>query len=155
MAEVAMDVEVDDVLAAQRQGGRLRRLRDGSNLRFRNYRPRDEKLRELFEKTPRAILYLDLEEVAAAPLSEDQQKAVEALTAIQRELKEQLARQDPNAVNIAPKKATWDLKRDIEKKLKKLERRTQRAIVEILRAKMAEEEEESDEEDDEEEDDLE
>mmetsp|Transcript_30466 Transcript_30466/g.97213 ORF Transcript_30466/g.97213 Transcript_30466/m.97213 type:complete len:137 (-) Transcript_30466:225-635(-) len=92
MAEVAMDVEVDDVLAAQRQGGRLRRLRDGSNLRFRNYRPRDEKLRELFEKTPRAILYLDLEEVAAAPLSEDQQKAVEALTAIQRELKEQVSR---------------------------------------------------------------
>jgi coiled-coil domain-containing protein 12 len=35
-------------------------------------------------------------------------------------------------VNVAPKKANWDLKRDIEKRLEKLERRTQRAIVEIM-----------------------
>lgn len=33
---------------------------------------------------------------------------------------------------MAPKKANWDLKRDIEKKLDKLERRTQRAILEIM-----------------------
>lgn len=35
-------------------------------------------------------------------------------------------------VNVAPKKANWDLKRDVEKKLAKLERRTQRAILEIM-----------------------
>ena len=35
-------------------------------------------------------------------------------------------------VNVAPKKANWDLKRDIEKKLDKLERRTQRAILEVM-----------------------
>lgn len=35
-------------------------------------------------------------------------------------------------VNVAPKKANWDLKRDIQPKLDKLERRTQRAIMEIL-----------------------
>ena len=33
---------------------------------------------------------------------------------------------------MAPKKANWDLKRDIEKKLDKLERRTQRAILETM-----------------------
>lgn len=35
-------------------------------------------------------------------------------------------------LNIAPKKANWDLKRDIQGQLDKLERRTQKAIVEII-----------------------
>ena len=37
-----------------------------------------------------------------------------------------------NLTNLAPRKIDWDLKRDIAKKLEKLERRTQKAIVEIL-----------------------
>lgn len=37
-----------------------------------------------------------------------------------------------NLANLAPRKIDWDLKRDISKKLEKLERRTQKAIVEIL-----------------------
>jgi coiled-coil domain-containing protein 12 len=44
---------------------------------------------------------------------------------------------------MAPKKANWDLKRDIEPRLAKLERRTQRALVEIMleqeQARLAEE----------------
>lgn len=39
--------------------------------------------------------------------------------------------QDP-FVNIAPKKPNWDLRRDVQKKLDKLERRTQKAILELL-----------------------
>ncbi|ETV72909.1 hypothetical protein H257_12243 [Aphanomyces astaci] len=39
-------------------------------------------------------------------------------------------------LTIAPKKPTWDLERGLEKQMKKLERRTQNAIVEILREKM-------------------
>ncbi len=35
-------------------------------------------------------------------------------------------------VNVAPKKANWDLKRDVQPKLDKLERRTQRAIMMIM-----------------------
>ena len=38
-------------------------------------------------------------------------------------------------VTIAPRKPNWDLKRDVEKKLAKLERLTTRAIGEILREK--------------------
>jgi len=34
--------------------------------------------------------------------------------------------------NLAPKKTDWDLKRDISKKLDKLERRIQKAILELL-----------------------
>ena len=45
-----------------------------------------------------------------------------------------------NAIgNVAPTKVNWDLRRDIEKKLEKLERRTQRAIVEMLRARLEKE----------------
>lgn len=46
--------------------------------------------------------------------------------------------QDEDELNIAPRKVNWDLKRDIEEKLRKLDRRTQRAIVEIIRERMEE-----------------
>ena len=35
-------------------------------------------------------------------------------------------------MNLAPRKPDWDLKRDVSKKLAKLERRTQRAIAELI-----------------------
>ena len=41
------------------------------------------------------------------------------------------------ALDVAPKKANWDLKRDIQKKMDKLERRTQAAIVELIKEKVA------------------
>ena len=37
-----------------------------------------------------------------------------------------------NVITLAPKKPNWDLKRDTAKKLDKLERRTQRAIYDLL-----------------------
>ncbi len=36
-------------------------------------------------------------------------------------------------MNLAPRKPDWDLKRDVAKKLEKLERRTQRAIAQLIR----------------------
>ncbi|KAK5973121.1 Coiled-coil domain-containing protein 12 [Trichostrongylus colubriformis] len=39
---------------------------------------------------------------------------------------------------LAPKKIDWDLKRDIEKKLQKLERKTQKCIAEMIRQRLAE-----------------
>ena len=38
--------------------------------------------------------------------------------------------------NMAPKKINWDLKRDISDKLAKLERRTQKALVRILKERL-------------------
>ncbi|KAL3671764.1 hypothetical protein V7S43_003673 [Phytophthora oleae] len=61
---------------------------------------------------------------------------------------------DDELLNLAPKRANWDMERDIAPMLRKLERRTQHAIVEILREKLAAEQEEGsdeEEEDDEEE----
>lgn len=37
---------------------------------------------------------------------------------------------------LAPRKPDWDLKRDIEKRMAKLERRTQRAIAELIRERL-------------------
>ncbi|KAG2505797.1 hypothetical protein JM16_009127 [Phytophthora kernoviae] len=51
-------------------------------------------------------------------------------------------------LNLAPKRANWDMERDIAPMLRKLERRTQHAIVEILREKMAAEQEEEEDDDD-------
>ena len=39
--------------------------------------------------------------------------------------------QDPLSL-AAPRKANWDLRRDVAKKLEKLERRTQRALLLIM-----------------------
>mmetsp|Transcript_31790 Transcript_31790/g.53630 ORF Transcript_31790/g.53630 Transcript_31790/m.53630 type:complete len:180 (-) Transcript_31790:384-923(-) len=47
--------------------------------------------------------------------------------------------QNEEELNIMPKKPNWDLKSQIEGKLEKLQRRTQKAIVEILREKIANE----------------
>ena len=38
--------------------------------------------------------------------------------------------------NLAPQKPDWDLKRDISKKLEKLERRTHKAIAELIRERL-------------------
>lgn len=40
---------------------------------------------------------------------------------------------------VSTKKVNWDLKRDIQHKMDKLERRTQRAIVDLLRGRLAKE----------------
>jgi coiled-coil domain-containing protein 12 len=40
-------------------------------------------------------------------------------------------------VNVAPKKANWDLRRDIAPKLAKLERKTQRAMIELMKQEQA------------------
>lgn len=43
-----------------------------------------------------------------------------------------------NLIDIAPKKINFDLKRDIQPKLERLEKRTQKAIVELLRERIEE-----------------
>ena len=40
---------------------------------------------------------------------------------------------------MAPKKLNWDLKRDIQGKMLKLERHTQRAIIQLLRERLEQE----------------
>lgn len=86
-------------------------------LKFRNYTPRTDNLKEH---------KLEAIEVPSEIL-EKQTKEVEEIVA-EAGAQEQL--------NIAPKKANWDLKRNVEKKMEKLNRRTQRSIVEIIRTRI-------------------
>lgn len=43
-----------------------------------------------------------------------------------------------DVTSLAPRKPDWDLKRDIAKKLEKLERQTQKAIAELIRDRLNE-----------------
>ncbi|KAK7693821.1 hypothetical protein QCA50_003393 [Cerrena zonata] len=52
--------------------------------------------------------------------------------------------QELDLFNIAPKRANWDLKRDMEKKLAKLDRETQQAIHTLIRQRLAAEKGQSD-----------
>ncbi|KAK1332748.1 hypothetical protein QTO34_007431 [Cnephaeus nilssonii] len=87
-------------------------------LRLRNYVPEDEDLKR--RRVPQA-------------------KPV----AVEEKVREQLEAAKPEPVieevdlaNLAPRKPDWDLKRDVAKKLEKLEKRTQRAIAELIRERL-------------------
>lgn len=79
-------------------------------LKFRNYAPRDEKIEH--------------ETVAQPEVKDFEPPKIEI---------EQPAEEEELLVNVAPKKPNWDLRRDIAKKLEKLERRTQKAMIQIMK----------------------
>lgn len=67
---------------------------------------------------------------------------------MEEKVKEQLEAVNPEPIiekfdltNLAPRKLDWDLKRDVTKKLEKLEKRTQRAIAELIRERLKGQEE--------------
>ncbi|KAG6830750.1 hypothetical protein H0H92_014831 [Tricholoma furcatifolium] len=57
---------------------------------------------------------------------------------------EQRRAQELDVFNIAPKRPNWDLKRDMNKKLAKLERKTQEAVHVLIRQRLAAQKGESD-----------
>ncbi|KAJ8079124.1 hypothetical protein AAF712_006501 [Marasmius tenuissimus] len=63
----------------------------------------------------------NVEGIAEQIIAEDEQKRQEEL----------------DIFNIAPKRPNWDLKRETDKKLAKLERRTQEAIHTLIRQRLA------------------
>ncbi|KAJ9145680.1 hypothetical protein P3X46_028035 [Hevea brasiliensis] len=83
---------------------------DNPGMKFRNYVPQDKELQE--GKLAPPVLPKFEDPVAAAPPPSEKT-------------------QDP-FLNIAPKKPNWDLRRDVQKKLDKLERRTQKAIYKLM-----------------------
>ncbi|KAB5586980.1 hypothetical protein PHYPO_G00007700 [Pangasianodon hypophthalmus] len=88
------------------------------DLKLRNYTPEDEELKE--RQVPKA-----------KPAS------------VEDKVKDQLEAANPEPIieevdlaNLAPRKPDWDLKRDVAKKLEKLEKRTQKAIAELIRERL-------------------
>ncbi|XP_033732059.1 coiled-coil domain-containing protein 12-like [Pecten maximus] len=85
---------------------------------FRSYKPQDNSLKE--QAIPVA---------KPADVTEKIQSQLEA--SITKEVVEEV-----DIMNLAPRKPDWDLKRDVAKKLEKLEKRTQRAIAELIRERL-------------------
>lgn len=100
-------------------------------IRFRNYKPYDSSLvvkeDELLSNTTKDIK-------APVATRKDETDVI----------KRELAQYNEEELNIVPKKANWDLKCQIEGKLLKLKRKTQRAIVDIMREKLAEKSDDDD-----------
>ncbi|XP_057428007.1 uncharacterized protein LOC130721256 [Lotus japonicus] len=80
------------------------------SMKFRNYVPHDKHLQE--GKLAPAVLPKFEDPVAASAPEPHPQE-------------------DP-FLNIAPKKPNWDLRRDVQKKLDKLEKRTQKALYQLM-----------------------
>ncbi|KAL4122713.1 hypothetical protein QTP88_014996 [Uroleucon formosanum] len=86
--------------------------------RFKSYIPEDEGLKAELIPTPQpGNIVAEVE---------DQLKAGETVFTVQ----------ELDLNTLAPRKPDWDLKRDIEKRMTKLERRTQRAIAELIRDRL-------------------
>ncbi|XP_060562730.1 coiled-coil domain-containing protein 12-like [Ruditapes philippinarum] len=85
---------------------------------FRSYKPVNDSLKDS-----------SLPQTKPADVTEKIQGHIEAT-------KTDTVIEEVDLVNLAPRKPDWDLKRDVAKKLEKLERRTQRAIAELIRERL-------------------
>ncbi|WKY07710.1 hypothetical protein Q1695_007295 [Nippostrongylus brasiliensis] len=87
---------------------------------FRSYKPLSEAVGKIADATPKLDV---VEEVIASHLEDT--KNVKPIESV-------------DLSTLAPKKIDWDLKRDIEKKMQKLDRRTQKCIAEMIRQRLSE-----------------
>jgi coiled-coil domain-containing protein 12 len=92
------------------------RSEEGPILRFRNYEPRSESLQGLKVEKP------------VVPSVDEQVDTAEVV--------HNDATQEP-LLNLAPKRANWDLKRDLEPHTKRLRAMTDRAIVRLIAQRVA------------------
>ncbi|MCD9561063.1 hypothetical protein HAX54_020020 [Datura stramonium] len=79
-------------------------------MKFRNYLPHDKQLQE--GKVAPPVLPKFEDPIATLPPPEEK-------------------KEDP-FLNIVPKKPNWDLRRDVQKKLEKLEKRTMKALTQLM-----------------------
>ena len=103
-------------------------------IRFRNYQPQPSTVQVEKPSPAKTEVVDDVVPQESEPVHPSQP----LIDPIKKEL--QVYAQNDDALNIVPRKANWDLKNMVAKKLEKLERRTQLAIVDILREKLNAEE---------------
>ncbi|KAF9979402.1 hypothetical protein BGZ65_006636 [Modicella reniformis] len=109
---------------------RKRKLESTSNgndgqdvsLSFRNYTPINSELKAEGSNvgTP-------------ADITDTVEKQMEGVVEKVIQEEEEKRAKDVDIFTLAPKRPNWDLKRDIEPKLSKLERRTRAAIIDLIR----------------------
>nr|CAG4638876.1 EOG090X0KZ2 [Cyclestheria hislopi] len=86
---------------------------------FRSYKPQDKELQKA-----------SVVEASPANVDVDIQKTLSQATVSP-------ILEDLDLANLAPRKCDWDLKRDVAKKLTKLEKKTQRAIALLIRERLS------------------
>ncbi|XP_055587397.1 coiled-coil domain-containing protein 12 [Uranotaenia lowii] len=114
--------------------------------RLKNLKRKQESATDgsLSEKTPEAVpkpmfrnYRPESDDIKDAALDEAHPVDVESEVETQLELmKTPIVIEEIDIANLAPRKPDWDLKRDVSKKLEKLERRTQKAIAELIRDRL-------------------
>ena len=113
-------------------------------LTFRNYAPTDKTLDAAStgadnddgnEPQAKKARVVEDSKPAAAPTSKSMMQDALAETKRSTAIPSRTAA-TADVTTMAPKKINWDLKRDIQPKLDKLERRTQKAIVEMLKERL-------------------
>jgi coiled-coil domain-containing protein 12 len=113
-------------------------------VKFRNYTPAHGRINEQNaaqdEEEPSSKRSKQ-EEPAPSALEQAlaKAKAEAAVSATGASRSTNALQQTGNLGVVAPKKANWDLKRDIQPKLDKLEKRTQKAIVQLLKERLQQE----------------
>jgi coiled-coil domain-containing protein 12 len=119
-----------EVSTAPEEAGNEEAGSEAPKVNFRNYIPNDTSLQQKESEE----LEVDQQPVTKKP------KLEEALQKAQQE-----ARQSTAAATVgvaATKKINWDLKRDLELQMDRLERKTQKALVELLKERLSKEAEE-------------
>eukprot|EP00871_Galdieria_phlegrea_P005549 jgi/Galph1/5996/GphlegSOOS_G4595.1 len=97
-----------------------------TELKFRNYFPKDEQLRNACRK------FVDPDEIVSKVAKDQEKIAQDEIAAFQRKKRE-------NVSLLIPVVANLDLKRKLGKKLETLEKQTQDAILSIVREKLMQE----------------
>ncbi|KAL1922274.1 uncharacterized protein VTP21DRAFT_9813 [Calcarisporiella thermophila] len=97
-------------------------------LRFRNYNPVNSDLQPHVQPTNASI---DIDTTV--------EKEVAHIPAETLQKEEENRAADVDIFNLAPRKPNWDLKRDVDKKLKRLEKKTQNSIAELIRRRLQQE----------------
>jgi coiled-coil domain-containing protein 12 len=108
---------------------------------FRNYTPAHGSLNEknAVDEEPSSKRARQEELQPASALEQALAKAKAEATVSATGISTTALQQTGNLGVVAPKKANWDLKRDIQPKLDKLEKRTQKAIVQLLKERLQQE----------------
>ncbi|PBL00426.1 mRNA splicing factor [Armillaria gallica] len=102
----------------------LKARKDGDIIKSRNFDPESRTLKKRTRQEDVEMedtVEKNVEGVAEKIIAEDEQRRAQEL----------------DVFNIAPKRPNWDLKRETDKKVAKLERKTQEAIHTLIRQRLA------------------
>lgn len=115
-------------VASQNDGKRHRE--DDQVINFKSYKPNSVELVDFQKEMP-----LIGEEALRANVDTVETRVLEINKQVTEE-NSKLVGQELDLENLAPRKPNWDLKRDLEKKMKRLDKLTAIAMAEIIRERL-------------------